>query len=106
MRPLVPGRLAERLAIDQLAVAGEEGVVLRLAGGRDQRVLEPERAHLLHRVGADVNADAERPHFGRGLEHADAARHPRCVQRQCQRRSPDPAADDDHVHDAFRLRAL
>ena len=31
MRPLVPGRLAERLAIDHLAVPREERVVLRLA---------------------------------------------------------------------------
>ena len=50
VRPQVPGRLAPGLAIDELAVAGEEGVVLRLAGGRDQLVLQPERAHLLHRV--------------------------------------------------------
>ena len=64
MRPQMAGRLAERLAIDELAVPREEGVVLRLAGGRDQRVLEPERAQLLHRMRADVDADAERPHFG------------------------------------------
>ena len=98
VRPQMAGRLAERLAIDELAVPREEGVVLRLAGGRDQRVLQPERAQLLHRVRADMDADAERPHFGRGLEHADAARHPRGVQRQRQRRAADPAADDDRVH--------
>ena len=101
MRPLMAGRLAERLAIDELAVAREEGVVLRLAGGRDQRVLEPERAQLLHRVRADMDADAERPHLGGGLEHADAARRPRGVQRQRQRRAADPAADDDRVHAAI-----
>ena len=44
MRPLVAGRLAERLAIDELAVAGEEGVVLGLARGRDQGFFEPQRA--------------------------------------------------------------
>ena len=98
VRPQVAGRLAERLAIDELAVPGEEGVVLRLAGGRDQRVLEPERAQLLHRMRADVDADAERPHFGRGLEHPDAARHARGVQRQRQRQPADAAADDDRVH--------
>ena len=106
MRPQMAGRLAERLAIDELAVAGEEGVVLRLAGGGDQRVLEPERAQLLHRVRADVDADAERPHLGRGLEHPDAARRARGVQRQGQHRAADPAADDDRVHDGFRMRAL
>ena len=39
VRPLMPGRRAPRLAIDELAVAGEEGIVLRLAGDRRQRVL-------------------------------------------------------------------
>ena len=57
MRPLVPGRLAERLAIDQLAVAGEKGVVGGLAGGRDQGMFEAVRAQLLHRMGADIDAD-------------------------------------------------
>ena len=92
------GRLAERLAIDELAVAREEGVVLRLAGGGDQRVLEPERAQLLHRMRADMDADAERAHLGRGLEHPDAARRSRGVQRQRQRQPADPAANDDCVH--------
>ena len=43
MRPLVSGRDAPWLAVDELAVAGEEGVVLRLAGDRGERGLEPER---------------------------------------------------------------
>ena len=94
----MPGRLAERLAIDQLAVPGEEGVVLRLAGGRDQLVLEPERAQLLHGVRADIDADAERAHLGRGLEHPDAAGLARRMQRQRQRQPADTAADDDDFH--------
>ena len=88
VRPLMAGRLAERLAIDELAVAGEEGVVLRLAGGRDQRVLEPERAQLLHRMRADIDADAERAHLGRGLEHADAAAP--CPRRAAPARGSSP----------------
>ena len=64
VRPVVPGRLAERLAIDELAVAGEEGVVLRLAGGRDQRVLKPERARApsshARRYGCRCRARASR----------------------------------------------
>src|SRR4051812_29140341 len=104
VRPLVAGGLAERFAIDELAVAGEERVVLRLAGGRDQLILEAERAQLLHRMGADIDADAQRPHLGRRLEQTDCARRATRLKREGQRQSTDPTADDDDVHRALLAR--
>jgi hypothetical protein len=104
VRPLVTGRLAERLAIDELAVASEEGVVLRLAGGRDQCVLEAQRAQLLHRMGADIDADAQRPHLRRRLEQTDCVRRAARLKRESQRQPTDPAADDDNVHSPLLAR--
>ncbi len=47
---------------------------------------------------ADMDADAQRAHFGGGLEHPDAARRAGGVQGQRERQPADPAADDDRVH--------
>ncbi len=97
VRPLVAGGHPPRLAVDELAVAGEERVVLRLAGDRDERVLQPQRAQLLDRVRPEIDADAERVDFRRRLVDADA---PRCagrMQAERQRQSADAAADDDDV---------
>ena len=79
-------------------MAGEEGVVLRLAGGGDQLLLQAERGELLHRMNADVDADAERAHFGRRLEHPDTADRAAALQRQRERQPADSAANDDRVH--------
>ena len=73
VRPLVSGSHAPGLAVDELAVLGEEGVVLRLAAPRAQLVLQAERAQFLDGVRAEIDADAERLDFRRGLEHPDAA---------------------------------
>ena len=98
MRPLVAGRQAPGLAVDQLAVAGEERVVLRLAGDRRQRLLQAKRAELLDRMRAEIDADPERVDFGRRLEHPDAAGAAAGVDRERQRQAADAAADNDDVH--------
>ncbi len=103
VRPLMPGGEPPGLAVDQLAVAGEEGIVLRLAGNFRERVLQSERAQLLDRVRPEIDADPERPDVGRGLEHADAAGHFGGVDGQRQRQSADAAADDDDLHDPLRM---
>jgi hypothetical protein len=98
MRPLVSGRASPRLAIDQLAVARKEGIVLGLAGDRRERALEPQIAQLLDRMRPEINADPEREDFRRGLEHADAARRLGGVDGQRQRQPANAAADDDELH--------
>ena len=98
MRPLVPGSQPPGLAVDQLAVAGEEGVVLRLAGDRRQRVLQAQRAELLDRVRPEIDADPERMDLGRRLEHPDAPGAAAGVDRERQRQAADAAADNDDVH--------
>ena len=104
VRPLVPGRQAPRLAVDQLAVAGEERIVLRLAGDRRERVLQAERAQLLDRMRAEIDADPERADLGRGLEHPDPAGGSRGVDGERQRQPADAAADNDDVHRASARR--
>jgi hypothetical protein len=79
-------------------VAGEEGVVLRLAGHRRQRVLQAERAELLDRMRSEIDADPERVDRGRRLEHPDAAGAAAGVDRQRQRQAADAATDNDDVH--------
>ena len=106
VRPLVAGGHPPRLAIDQLTVAGEERVVLRLAGDRGERILQPQRAQLLDGVRAEVDADAERVDLGRGLEDSDAPGGAGRVQGERQRQPADAAADDDDVHENSRFRRL
>ena len=105
MRPLMPGREPPRLAVDELAVAGEEGVVLRLAGDRGKRVLQPERAQLLHRMRPEIDPDPERADIRGGLEHPDAVGGLRGVGGQRQRQPADAAADDDQFHNPLRINA-
>ncbi len=106
VRPLMAGGASPRLAVDQLAVAGEEGVVLRLAGDLGQRLLQSERAQLLHRVRPEIDADPERTDLRRSLEHPDAIVSVRGVGGQRQRQSADPSADDGDVHDPLRMNTV
>ena len=105
MRPLMPGREPPRLAVDELAVAGEEGIVLRLAGDRRKRILEPELAQLLHRMRSEIDPDPERADIGGGLEHPDAGGRRRGVSGKRQRQTADAAADDDQLHNPLRINA-
>ena len=100
VRPLMAGRQPPRLAVDKLAVAREEGVILRLAGDRGERILQAERAQFLDRMRSEIDADAERTDLRRRLENSDSAGHAGCVDGQRQRQAANAAANDDHVHRA------
>src|SRR5581483_9968090 len=98
MRPPMAGRLAPRLAINELTLPGEEGVVLRQAGHRHQRAFKAERAEFLHRVWTDIDADAEGADIRRRLEDPDLAVRRRCMDRQRQRQAANTAANNQDVH--------
>ena len=99
------GGAPPRLAVDELAVPGEEGIVLRLAGHRRKRVLQAERAEFLHRMRAEIDADPERADIGRRLEYADAVGGLGGMRRQRQRQSANAAADDDEIQGPAPLKA-
>ena len=105
MRPLMPGGEPPGLAIDELAVAGEEGIVLRLAGDRRERVLQPERAQLFDRMRSEIDPDPERADVRRRLEDPNPARHVSGMGSQRQRQPADASADDDQIHAPLRINA-
>ena len=91
LRIVVAGVAAERLAVDQLAEAVEERGLARQHRHARQLGLEAQPRELARRVRQDVDADAERPHLGRGFEHArgdadSAAGRARASVRRCLRR--------------------
>ena len=91
---------AERLLIDQLAEAIEEGRVR----GRDrdlrQRLLEAKRCKFLGGMRKQIDADADRPDFGGRFKNP--AGDSGAVQRKPERQSADAGADDnDVVHVSF-----
>ncbi len=94
---LVAGRTPERLLIDQLAEAVEEGRVRRRNCDLRQIVLEAERGEFLCRVRQQVDADTDRADFGGRFENA--ARNSGLMQRKPERQTADSSADDnDLVH--------
>ena len=98
---LVARSKAERLLIDQLPEAIEEGCVL----GRDrdlrQIIFEPERGKFLCGMRKQIDAHANGPDFGRRLEYP--AGNFRSLQREPKRQSADAGSDDnDVVHVSFR----
>src|SRR5262245_2485591 len=105
MRPAMPGGEPPRLAVDELAVAGKEGIVLWLAGHGRERVLQPELAELLHRVRAEIDPDAERKNLGSGLEYPDTTGGLGGMGSQRQGQPADAAADDDELHGPLRVNA-
>src|SRR5262245_13372037 len=105
MRPAMPGGEPPWLAIDELAVAGEKGIVLRLAGHGRERVLQPELAELLHRVGAKIDPDAERENLGSGLEYPDTPGGFGGMDGQRQGQPADAATDDDELQGPLRVNA-
>ena len=86
---------AQRLLIDQLAEAIEEGGIL--GGDRDPRQigLEAERGQFPGGMRQQIDADADRADFGRELEYSagDSGR----VQRQPERQPANTGADDNDV---------
>ena len=106
LRMIVARRAPERLLIDQLAEAIEEGGI----GGRDrdvcQSLLKPERGKLFCSMRQQVDADADRLDFGGGFENA--AGNFGLVQREPKRQSADAGADDDdlvHISSRHAIRA-
>ena len=92
---LVARRAAERLLIDQLAEAIEEGRIT--SRDRDLRQLgfEPERCEFPGGVREQIDADADRLDLGRRFEYP--AGNSGGVQRQPERQSANAGADDDDV---------
>src|SRR5580698_5723124 len=97
LRMVVAGPAPERLLIDQLAKAVEEGYIFGLDRHPRQIGLKAERSKFLGGVRQEVDADTDRPDFRRGLE--DAAGNVDRVQRQTQGQAANAATDDqDIVH--------
>jgi hypothetical protein len=92
LRRRMAGPMAERLLVDELPEAVEERRFAR--DHRDALELgkDAERLQRRRRVRQDVDADAERPHLGRSLEHAAGDALP--VQGQRERQAADAGADD------------
>ena len=92
---LIARRAAQRLLIDQLAEAIEEGRV----PGRDRDLrqisLESKRSEFLGGMRKQVDADADRFDLGRRLENP--AGNSGGVQRKPERQSANAGADDDDV---------
>src|SRR6266849_3128984 len=94
---VVAGRAAQRLLVDQLAEAVEEGCILGFDRDPRKRFFQTEPGELLGRVRKQIDADTDRPDVGDGL--IDAAGDAGLVQRKPQRQAADARAhDDDVVH--------
>lgn len=94
LRPPVSRQAAARLRIDVVAVQPDQRPFPRgqadavEVGFGDAQILE-----FLHRIGLQVDADAERAHLARRLEHH--AGHADLVQRQRGGQPADTAAGDE-----------
>ncbi len=95
LRMVVAGGAAERLLVDQLPEAVEEGRVLGRDRDLGQRLFKPERGEFLGRMRQQIDADADRAHLGNGF--VDAAGNARLVQAQSERQAADAGADDDDL---------
>src|SRR4029079_18581895 len=102
LRPLIAGELAERLAIDELAEAMEEGRILRLDGNLRQRRNEAERVEDAIGVRQDVDPHADRLDLRSGLENPARDATPGELHRQSE--AADTGADDQDVVQVPSLR--
>ena len=95
LRMVVAGGAAERLLVDQLAKAVEEGGIG--GGDRDPRQFrfKSERGELARRMRKQIDADADLLDLGRGLENP--ARDAGLMQREPQRQPANAGTDDDDV---------
>src|ERR1035437_4619498 len=103
LRMLVTCRAAQRLLIDQLAEAIEEGRVL--GGDRDPRQIsfESERCKILGGVWEQIDAAPDLPDFGSRLEYpAGNSGH---VQRKPKGQSANAGPDDNDVVHVFPRQA-
>src|SRR5579871_2948094 len=95
LRMVVAGRAAERLLIDQLPEAVEEGRIFGLDRDPCEVGFEAERAKLPGRMRQEVDADADRANFRRGFENTAADFGG--MQRKAERQATDAAADNQDV---------
>src|ERR1700731_3506758 len=95
LRMLVARGAAQRLLIDQLTEAIEEGGVLRRDRGPRQIGFEAERGQLPGGMRKQIDTDADRADFSRRLEYSTG--NSRRVQRQPQRQPANAGPDDDDV---------
>src|ERR1700687_3380944 len=101
LRMLIARGAAERLPVDQLAEAVEEGRILR--GDRDLRQVsfESEGCKFFGGMREQIDADPDRPDFPGRLEYP--AGNSGGVQLKPERQSANAGADDnDVVHVSFR----
>ena len=87
---------SERLAIDQLPEPVEEHRLAREHADARQCGLKAQQCELVRRVRKDVDANAQRPHFGHRFvdAHGDSC----ALQREGERQSSDACADDRNFH--------
>src|SRR5258708_16526766 len=88
LRMFVARRAAERLLIDQLAEAIEEGCVPGFDRDPRQRRLESERGKFFCGMREQIDANADRPDFGGRLKHP--AGYPGRLHRNPNRQSATP----------------
>ena len=94
---LVAGRLAARLAIDQLPEAIVEAALPIFDSGGEQFFLQAKRGEFPHAMRQQREADAKLLHLGRAFENA--AGNAAFVQIKCQGEPANPGADnEDLVH--------
>src|SRR5712691_8900540 len=104
LRMLVARRAAQRLLIDQLAEAIEEGRVPGFNRDARQRLLKSERGKFSCCVREQIDADADRPDLGGRLEYP--AGNAALLQRKPERQSANAGSDDDDVVHAPSRQAL
>jgi hypothetical protein len=95
LRMFIARRTPQRLLIDQLAEAIEEGRVRGRNRDLRQISLESKRGEFPGGMGKQVDADADRFDLGGRLE--DPAGDSGRVQRKPERQSANAGADDDDV---------
>ena len=104
LRMLVACRAAQRLLIDQLAEAIEEGRVPGFDRDACQRLLKSKRGKFFCCVREQIDADTDRPDLGGRLEYP--AGNAALVQRKSERQSANAGSDDDDVVHLPSRRAL
>src|ERR1700730_4294723 len=101
LRMLVTRGAAERLLVDQLPEAIEEGGIPGFDRRLRQHRFKPERGKFFCGMRQQIDADPDRPDFGSRLENP--AGDSGGVQRQPKRQPANAGSDDDDlVHVSFR----
>ncbi len=95
LRPVVARRPAAGLGIDVVAVQPDQRPFLRRdADPVEVRLSDAEVVEFAHRIGLQIDADAQRAHLAHRLD--DHAGRADLMQRQGRRQAADAAAGDNH----------